>query len=147
MANIFKEAKKVQRKHPSWQWQDCIQFASKHNKPKKKRTVGSAKKKNRQTGSSNRKKDRELNARPPGARIPRGGKKVTYYERRKNRSDKPGSLTGISVSKMKSEIKSRLEDTLGKQMVKKLLAKKKMAKNKIQKKIETTRNELYKLIR
>jgi hypothetical protein len=31
--NVFKEAKKISRQHPSWSWQSCIQHASKKRKP------------------------------------------------------------------------------------------------------------------
>ena len=35
--NVFKEAKKIQRKHPSWDWQTCIQHVSNKRKPAAKR--------------------------------------------------------------------------------------------------------------
>jgi hypothetical protein len=46
----------------------------------------------RQTGASNAAKDRARKAEPPGRRISKAGN--VYYERRKNRSDKPGQLAG-----------------------------------------------------
>jgi hypothetical protein len=45
-----------------------------------------------QTGSSNRKRDAERSARPPGKRKSRSGN--VYTERRRNRTDMPGKLTG-----------------------------------------------------
>lgn len=93
MANIFKEAKKVQRAHPRMTWQQAIQAASKkHNR------VGAVKRKKpktkfRQTGSSNKGADSQRRAKPPGKRRSASGR--VYYERRKNRSDKPGLLTGV----------------------------------------------------
>jgi hypothetical protein len=39
-------------------------------------------------------RDMTKEAMPPGKRIPKGGGKP-YYEYRKNRTDKPGSLTGV----------------------------------------------------
>lgn len=51
----------------------------------------------RQTGTSVKSKDKLYPALPPGKRTTGKGKtKHTYYERRANRSDKPGSLLGIS---------------------------------------------------
>jgi hypothetical protein len=71
---------------------------SKKAAKKKARKVGAVKKKSssRQTGGSNLKIDRRVHAKSPGKRTVKhaGGKKTVYYERRKNRSDKPGSLTG-----------------------------------------------------
>lgn len=48
----------------------------------------------RQTGSSSTAKDRARKALPPGRRVSRTGR--VYYERRKNRSDKPGMLSGYN---------------------------------------------------
>lgn len=56
--------------------------------------------------------DEMKKAKPLGKRKSRSG--VTYYERRKNRSDMPGSLTGISNSKIIGEIKERIKGTIGK---------------------------------
>lgn len=50
----------------------------------------------RQTGKSNSAKDLSRTAKAPGKRTSAKGK--TYYERRANRSDKPGSLMGASAS-------------------------------------------------
>lgn len=60
--------------------------------PKKETTTKSALS-TRQTGSSNKNKDEMKKAKAPGKRKSASGK--TYYERRANRSDKPGSLLGI----------------------------------------------------
>lgn len=51
----------------------------------------------RQTGTSNKVKDAKRKALAPGKRKSATGK--SYTERRANRSDKPGSLTGITVNK------------------------------------------------
>ena len=48
----------------------------------------------RQTGTSSRSKDRSRKALAPGRRVSAAGN--VYYERRKNRSDKPGQLLGGS---------------------------------------------------
>lgn len=143
MANIFVEAKKISKQHPRLDWQECIQRASKKHKPKK---VGAVKKKsNRQTGSSNKKHDQERSARPPGARVPRGGTVVTYYERRKNRSDVPGKLTGVTAGRLASELKRRLKDKLAKELLAKDLTPKKSLKKRYQKLITETRSRLKRL--
>lgn len=49
--------------------------------------------KKRQTGKSDTKSDEYRKAMPPGKRRSSGGN--IYYEFRKNRTDKPGSLTGM----------------------------------------------------
>ena len=55
-----------------------------------KRTASST----RQTGSSSTARDRARKALAPGRRVSRTGR--VYYERRKNRSDKPGMLAGYN---------------------------------------------------
>lgn len=63
------------------------------------KVVSGTKKKSatRQTGTSVKSKDKLRSALPPGKRTTGKGKaKHTYTERRANRSDKPGSLTGIN---------------------------------------------------
>ncbi len=92
LKKIRARAKQLQKKHPNAKWTSLIKSASKDYRAGKLGTIKKDHK--RQTGSSNKHYDQQRSARPPGARKPRGGKKVTYYERRKNRSDKPGSLTG-----------------------------------------------------
>lgn len=143
MANIFVEAKKIQRKHPKLDWQACIQKAKRQHK-----AVGSTKpkkKSSRQTGSSNKKYDQQRSARPPGARIPAGAKKVTYYERRKNRSDAPGQLTGVSSAQLTNALKKRLMEKENALVLKKYRATRKTDKRKIQKEISTTKQQLRKL--
>jgi hypothetical protein len=48
----------------------------------------------RQTGTSKLTRDLKKQALPPGRRVSRTGR--VYYERRKNRSDKPGQLAGYN---------------------------------------------------
>jgi hypothetical protein len=62
--------------------------------PAKKEKKAPIKKKKRQTGKSNILIDMRVKAKPPGKRKSANGK--IYYEYRKNRSDKPGQLTGIN---------------------------------------------------
>jgi len=103
MANIFKEAKKVQRMHPKMTWQQAIKAASK--KHKKVGAVKRKKKSYRQTGKSVTSVDKTIRAKRPGKRKSASGN--TYYERRKNRSDKPFSLTGF-----RNQVKEKLGKAL-----------------------------------
>jgi len=104
LKKITNRAKQIRKGKPGMKWHSAIKQAGVDYRAGR---LGSVKGKNRQTGSSNKKSDKKRTARPPGARIPAGGKKVTYYERRKNRSDVPGSLTG-SMSGLKDQIKQKL---------------------------------------
>jgi len=60
----------------------------------KKATAKRATSSTRQTGSSSTARDRARKALAPGRRVSRTGR--VYYERRKNRSDKPGMLAGYN---------------------------------------------------
>ncbi len=57
-----------------------------------KRAVSGVRQSTRQTGTSNLKRDLNKRALAPGRRISKAGN--VYYERRKNRSDKPKQLAG-----------------------------------------------------
>lgn len=112
---ISRHAKRTRKKGESWL--SAIKRSSRELKgkstPRKKtarRKVGAAKKKasNRQTGSSVKFYDEQHRAKKPGKRRSASGK--IYYERRKNRSDRPGTLTGIGA--MKSKLKSHYENQL-----------------------------------
>lgn len=145
--NIFSEAKKVRRKHPKLSWQECVKRAAKQGKK-----IGAAKKRkpvkraaSRQTGSSNKAADRKRVARPPGARKPAGSKVVTYYERRKNRSDVPGTLTGVSAASLTSELKKRLLDKESALVLRKYRATRKTDKRKIQKELTAVKAQQRKL--
>lgn len=131
LKKIRSRAKQLQKKHPGAKWTNLIKQASaqyragklgKVAKPAKKK-----KDKSRQTGSSNKFYDEQRHARTPGPRKPAGGKKVTYYERRKNRSDKPGSMTGG----LKQVVKQKLANALLKyEMAKTISATKEAQKQK-----------------
>ncbi len=56
-----------------------------------------AKKAVKQYGTSDKKRDSERSARPPGPRKSKTGRK--YFERRKNRSDVKGKVTGIPITR------------------------------------------------
>lgn len=110
---ISRRAKQIRKKGEAWT--DAIKRASKQlqsgtvsssrrsSAPGKKRKTVPHKKKGykptkpvHQTGTSSRSRDKLVKAKPPGKRRSKGGK--TYYEYRKNRSDMPGKLTGMSKS-------------------------------------------------
>lgn len=100
MANVLTKitarAKQIHRAHPSKKWTDCIKQASKELKGAKKPAKKSAPKKRYQTGTSNKKRDSARKAKAPGKRVSKTGR--VYYERRRNRSDKAGSLSGAGSS-------------------------------------------------
>lgn len=54
---------------------------------------------NRQTGRSSARADKRNSAKAPGKRRSKSGS--VYSERRKNRSDKPGTLLGVPVKLVK----------------------------------------------
>ncbi len=146
ISQIATRAKAIRRKSPGKKWQTCIKEASAELRgtgKKKKRTgrqtvrrkkVGTTATATRQTGSSNRKRDLQRKAKRPGKRKSKTGR--VYTERRKNRSDKPKSLTGIG--KAIGLVKSHYNDNLAKA----LLAREK-AKNLKQHKAAMKRIKLY----
>lgn len=99
ITKISARAKQIRRKSPGKSWKACIKEASRDYNGGK---LGAAKKKvskrvkNRQTGKSNRKRDQLFKAKAPGKRRTRHG--TTYTERRANRSDKPGQMTGAKLT-------------------------------------------------
>lgn len=103
LQKITDKARQIRRKGEKWT--SAIKRASKmipSLSPSKKkhssRKVGAKKKvkRNRQTGTSSKHYDEMRTAKAPGKRLvrSRSGKSHYYTERRKNRSDKPGQLTG-----------------------------------------------------
>lgn len=101
LQKITDKARQIRRNGEKWT--NAVKRASKMipslSPSKKKRSsgkVGTKKKSNsRQTGHSNLAMDKRIHAKAPGKRIVKTSKgSHTYYERRKNRSDKPGKLTG-----------------------------------------------------
>lgn len=110
LTKITDRARSLRRKQPGMSWKNAVKKAGVDYRSGRLGAVTTTKKKkdkSRQTGTSNKHYDEQRSARPPGARVPSGGKKVTYYERRKNRSDKPGSLTGL-----KADVKQKLSKAL-----------------------------------
>lgn len=113
---------------------------------KKVGKVGAAKKKKsyRQTGSSSISRDKQRRAKAPGKRKSASGK--VYYERRKNRSDVPKTLTGVSMATLQSAMKGQLKETLGKQLLRRELATTKRDKRKVGKQILETKKKLRKIL-
>jgi hypothetical protein len=106
-----------------------------------------------QTGTSNKKKDRQRKALPPGKRKSRTTGR-TYYERRKDRSDMPGQLTGTrrtsintaSDAVLRKELIGRIEDKRNGLVIRKLYkTRKKTDKKKLQKQINLCNADLRKL--
>lgn len=152
---ISKRAKQI--RHKNEPWTEAIERASKQLKKEGK--IGKTKSSTRQTGHSNKKRDQKRHAKAPGKRKSKSGR--TYYERRKNRSDVPGSMTGnttksrthtdynanevnISVGGLKSALRKKYEEKLKDLFLRKEKAKLKREKNKLQKQITATRSELKK---
>lgn len=143
LSKIRTRAKQLQRDFPNKAWTDLISMASKEYRSGKLGKV-----KDRQTGTSNKKADRERSAKTPGKRTVKHGKKkaTIYYERRKNRSDKPGQLTGVSVASLASALKKKMNEKLDKLVVQKFHATKKAAKRKLQKAITAQKSKIRKLL-
>lgn len=91
-----------------------------------------------QTGSSNKLYDSRKKAQGPGKRVSASGN--VYYERRKNRSDMPGSILGIGALK-KSAI-SECTNKLGTLHAKKLMEPTKRGKAKLQKEITAVNKKI-----
>lgn len=142
MANRFKkaapEASRLYKTGRYKTYADAMKAAL-----KKTSAVGTAKKKFRQTGSSNRINDMQRKAKAPGKRKSASGN--TYIERRKNRSDKPGSLTGVSAATLKGALRQKINAAIDKAVIGKFHATKKRDKKKYQKIIVTKKTELRKL--
>lgn len=106
---ITTRAKRIRSANKKMPWISAVKQASRELKSEGK--IGAVKSSGRQTGSSNKKRDSLKKAKPPGKRIVKhpGGKKTVYYERRKNRSDKPGQLTGVDVNTLASRDRTEAE--------------------------------------
>jgi hypothetical protein len=94
-----------------------------------------------QTGGSVSSYDKKKKAKGPGKRVSVSG--GVYYERRKNRSDMPGSILGIGALK-----KSAISDCtakLGTLHAKKLMEPTKRGKAKLQKEITAVNKKIKQL--
>lgn len=150
MANPLKKittrAKQLKKTHPGAAWKNLVKQAGREYRAGK---LGSAavsatkKKKVWQTGSSLKKNDSQRKAKPPGRRRSASGQ--TYIERRKNRSDKPGMLTGITTATLTSALRSRLKDQLGRNLVARETATSRGAFVRANKAVKDTRAKLRRL--
>jgi hypothetical protein len=114
LKKITTRAKQIRRKRPGMKWKTAIKEAGAEYRGGR---LGTPKNKYRQTGTSDKKRDEERRAIKPGKRrtTSRSGKKTYYYERRKNRSDMPGKLTGTKTSGAYNEMILRyLKDSVQK---------------------------------
>jgi len=143
LEKIQKEAKKIRAKNKNIAWTAAIKKASENLRKNGQIGKEKVKDKTRQTGSSVKHYDEMKNALPPGKR--KSATDKIYYERRKNRSDKPGSLTGVGEAKLMSELKKKIGQDLGTAYVLRDFAKTKKMKNAYNKKITILRAKLRKL--
>lgn len=104
LKKITDKARKIRK--PGEKWTTAVKRAAKmvpSLSPSKKKARKSAPKKRKadyhQTGKRRSlARDKAVKAKAPGKRVVRtgGGKSHAYYERRANRSDKPGTMTGVN---------------------------------------------------
>lgn len=135
IVKISKRAKQISRANKNKAWKDCIAQASREYKAGK---LGAVKKASiRQTGGSNTKRDKRRRAKPPGKRVSQTGN--VYYERRKNRSDKPGSMAGA-----KAMLKNWHKEMLAAALLKKEMATTKREKRQWSQKAAHLKKELKK---
>lgn len=98
--NTFKaNAKKAKRLYASGRYSTFADAMKAASKGKARIGKVKSKPKYRQTGSSNSAYDKRVRAKPPGKRRSKSGR--IYMERRKNRSDMPGSLTGVNQTALR----------------------------------------------
>lgn len=157
LMKITAKAKQIRKAHPSIQWTSAIKQASatlrregkigstkkvSRSAPKKRTRKKKPAKKLRQTGTSNKFYDEQRSAKAPGKRKSRTGR--TYHENRKNRSDMPGSLTGVSSSRLMGAVREQLKSTLGRLYVQRDMSKLKRDKKKYQKQITETKRKITK---
>ena len=110
---VVKEAAKLRKKNPRLTQAEAVKqaFAISYSKQRKGKKLGAA---NRQTGTSDKKRDKARKAKPPGKR--KAGKTAQrkyYYEYRKNRTDKPGKLTGTHKDTKSHNVNIRVVSGIG----------------------------------
>ena len=133
LKKITARAKQLRKKYPNKEWKLLVKQAAAELRKEKSY---------RQTGASDTLADEKRSARPPGKRMSSNGE--TYYERRKNRSDVPGRLTGISLSAIKAEARRKINEQIDKLVVRKFRETKKRVRAKLQKEISAAKAELKK---
>lgn len=104
LQKIGKRAKQLRAANKKLSQRDAVKKAAAEYRAGKLGKVPKKKAPVKQYGSSDKKRDQERAARAPGWRKSKSGSK--YYERRKNRSDVKGKLTGTTriTSQIQAEI-------------------------------------------
>lgn len=110
---VVKEAAKLRKKNPKLTQAEAVKqaFAISYSKQRKGKKLGST---SRQTGTSDKARDKARKAKPPGKR--KAGKTAQrkyYYEYRKNRTDKPGKLTGTHKDTKSHNVNIRVVSGIG----------------------------------
>lgn len=110
---VVKEAAKLRKKNPKLTQAQAVKqaFAISYSKKSKGKKVGAA---SRQTGTSETKRDKQRKAKPPGKRKASVyAQREFYYEYRKNRTDKPGKLTGTHKDTKSHNVNIRVVSGIG----------------------------------
>lgn len=110
---VVKEAAKLRKKNPKLTQAEAVKqaFAISYSKQRKGKKLGAT---SRQTGTSDKDRDKARKAKPPGKR--KAGKTAQrkyYYEYRKNRTDKPGKLTGTHKDTKSHNVNIRVVSGIG----------------------------------
>ena len=110
---VVKEAAKLRKKNPKLTQAEAVKqaFAISYSKQRKGKKLGAT---SRQTGTSDKLRDKARKAKPPGKR--KAGKTAQrkyYYEYRKNRTDKPGKLTGTHKDTKSHNVNIRVVSGIG----------------------------------
>lgn len=113
---VVKEAAKLRKKNPKLTQAEAVKqaFAISYSKQRKGKKLGAT---SRQTGTSDKLRDKARKAKPPGKR--KAGKTAQrkyYYEYRKNRTDKPGKLTGTHKDTKSHNVNIRVVSGIDDQM-------------------------------
>jgi hypothetical protein len=108
---VVKEAAKLRKKNPKLTQAQAVKQAFAISYSKKGKKLGSA---SRQTGTSDKKRDQQRKAKKPGKRKSGpGAQRPYYYEYRKNRTDKPGKLTGTHKDTKSHNVNIRVVSGVG----------------------------------
>lgn len=110
---VVKEAAKLRKKNPKLTQAEAVKqaFAISYSKQPKGKKLGAT---SRQTGTSDKSRDKARKAKAPGKR--KAGKTAQrkyYYEYRKNRTDKPGKLTGTHKDTKSHNVNIRVVSGIG----------------------------------
>jgi hypothetical protein len=108
------EAKRLRKKNPSLTQAQALRqaFAISYKKKRVGEKLGAS---SRQTGTSNIARDKVRKAKPPGKRkASKTAQRKYYYEYRKNRTDKPGKLTGTHKDTKSHNVNIRVVSGIGK---------------------------------